>query len=509
MSSAGASRGLATVSVMAATLMQTLDSTIANVALPHMQGALGATSDQISWVLTSYMIAAAIAMTPTGWLADRVGRKRLFLISVAGFAVASMLCGIAATLPEMVLFRLLQGMFGAALVPLSQTVLLDAYPPEQHASAMALWGMGVTLGPILGPTLGGWLTEVYNWRWVFFINVPVGVLTFIGLSAALPPDGGPRHSKLDVAGFALLSIALLALQLLLDRGETKAWFESTEIVVETGVFALALYLFFVHQATTDQPFLPLHLFADRNFSSGLAMIGIVGIVLFATSALLPPFLQNLRGMPVLTTGLVVAPRGIGTMLAMRSVGRLARHFDPRLLMLIGMGSTAVSLWWMAGFTLDEPISGIVLSSMLQGFGIGFTFVPLSTVTFATLAPPDRGYGTSLFSLLRNVGSSVGIALAFAYEAHMTSVNHAYLTEHVNAYNPALGSYLNASGGLESALGLVNIASEVQRQAGMLAVIADFKVMMWGVVVTLPLLLLFRKPAKSNSAAAEPEHALLD
>nr|WP_277817150.1 DHA2 family efflux MFS transporter permease subunit [Solimonas terrae] len=498
-----------TASVMAATLMQTLDATIANVALPHMQGALGATPDQISWVLTSYTIAAAIAMTPTGWIADRIGMKRLFLISVAGFAIASVLCGLSTTLPEMVAFRLMQGLFGAALVPLSQTVLLDTYPPEEHASAMALWGMGVTLGPILGPTLGGWLTEVYNWRWVFFINLPVAILTFIGLSTSLVPDSGIKKTRFDMLGFALLSVALFALQLLLDRGETKGWFGSPEIVIEAGVALFSFYLFLVHQLTTPRPFLPLHLFIDRNFAAGLVMIGIVGVVLFATSALLPPFLQNLLDYPVLTTGLVVAPRGIGTMIAMRGVGRLSRHLDPRLVMLIGMSSTTVSLYWMAGFTLDEPMSDIIFAGMLQGFGIGTTFVPLSTVTFATLAPHDRGYGTSLFSLFRNVGSSIGIALAFAYEAHMTSVNHAYLTEHVNAYNPALREYINASGGLDSAMGLAGIVSEVQRQAGMIALIDDFKLMAWGVLLALPLLLLFRiKPAKPGDPD-EFDHVVMD
>jgi len=504
MRSAAATRWLVTVSVMAATMMQTLDSTIANVALPHMQGALAATPDQVSWVLTSYMIAAAIAMTPTGWLSDRIGIKRLFMLSVAGFTIASVLCGIAMTLPEMVLFRLLQGLFGAALVPLSQTVLLDTYPPEQHASAMALWGMGVTLGPILGPTLGGWLTEIYNWRWVFFINIPIGALTFLGLATALPKDGAPRHGRFDVAGFMLLSIALLSLQLLLDRGETKDWFESTEIVLEAGVCMLSLYLFFVHQATSKNPFLPLHLFRDRNFSAGLAMISVVGVVLFATSALLPPYMQNLLGYPVLLTGLVVAPRGIGTMIAMRTVGPLSRYFDARQLMAIGMLSTVLSLYWMSGFTLDEPIWQIVASGMLQGFGLGFAFVPLSTLTFATLAPQDRSYGTSLFSLMRNVGSSVGIALAFAFQARMTSVNHAYLTEHIHPFNPALGQYLNGGSGLESTLGLLTLGTEIQRQAGMLAVIADFKVMMWGVVATLPLLLLFRPPSRNNSSStSEP------
>lgn len=509
MSSKFAARGLITASVMAATMMQTLDATIANVALPHMQGALSTTPDQISWVLTSYTIAAAIAMTPTGWIADRIGLKRLFLISVAGFAVASVLCGLATALPEMVAFRLMQGLFGAALVPLSQTVLLDTYPPEEHTSAMALWGMGVTLGPILGPTLGGWLTEMYNWRWVFFINVPIAILTFIGLSTSLAADRETTKHRFDILGFALLSIALLALQLMLDRGETKGWFDSSEIVIEAGVFLFTFYLFIVHQLTTAKPFLPLHLFVDRNFASGLMMIGVVGLVLFATSALLPPFLQNLLDYPVLTTGLIVAPRGIGTMIAMRGVGRLSRYLDPRLVMLVGMVSTVVSLYWMAGFTLDEPMFDIIFAGMLQGFGIGTTFVPLSTVTFATLAPQDRGYGTSLFSLFRNVGSSIGIALAFAYEAHMTSINHAYLTENINAYNPALRQYLNASGGLDSALGLSSIAGEIQRQAGMLALIDDFKLMAWGVLATLPLLLLFRIKRPKPGDKQELEHIVLD
>lgn len=503
-----ASRGLVTVSVMTATMMQALDSTIANVALPHMQGALSAASDQISWVLTSYMVAAAIATAPTGYLAARFGRKRLFLTCVTGFMIASMLCGIAGSLPEMVIFRLLQGLFGAALVPLSQVVLLDAYPPEQHASAMSLWGMGVMLGPILGPTLGGWLTETYTWRWVFFINLPIGILTFLGLSAAMAPDDAARRSRFDMTGFVLLSLAILALQLMLDRGETKDWFDSPEIVAEAGVCLLAFYLFVVHMATSKSPFLPPRIFADRNFTSGLVMIFVMGLVLFATSALLPPFLQNLRGYPVITTGLAVAPRGIGTMIAMRGVGRFSHHFDPRHLMFVGMLCTAASLWWMSGYNLDEPLSGLVGAGILQGFGIGLVFVPLSTITFATLRTEDRSDGAALFSLIRNVGSSIGIAATFAYQVRLTSVNHAYLAEHVTPFNPALMQYVNASGGLESAMGLAGIATEMTRQAGMLAVIADFKLMMWGVLLVAPLLFLFRKPA-ARAAEDEAEHAVLD
>ncbi|MGH8445073.1 MAG: DHA2 family efflux MFS transporter permease subunit [Solimonas sp.] len=502
-----AQRGLLTVSVMAATLMQALDSTIANVALPHMQGSLGAASDQISWVLTAYLVAAAIATAPTGYLAARFGMKRVFLVAITGFTITSMLCGLATSLPQMVLFRLLQGLCGACLVPLSQVVLLNSYPKEQHGSAMALWGMGVMLGPILGPTLGGYLTEVYNWRWVFYINVPFGILAFLGLSAGLPADGKTSLPKLDIAGFVLLSLAITALQLMLDRGETKDWFESGEILFYAGLALLTLYLFLAHTVTTPNPFMPLRLFADRNFVSGLVMVAVMGVVLFATSALLPPFLQNLRGFPVITTGLAVAPRGAGTMLAMFVVGRLIRYIDSRYLMLVGMLLTAYSLHLMAGFNLDVPISGLVLACVLQGLGIGLVFVPLSTITFATLFPQERADGASLFSLIRNVGSSVGIAAAFAYQTRMTTTNHAYLTEHVTAFNPALTQYVNAGGGLDTALGLINITTEVQRQAGMLGTIADFKVMMWGVLIAAPLLFVFRTPR--DSKPPDPEHAVLD
>ncbi|NKF22055.1 DHA2 family efflux MFS transporter permease subunit [Solimonas marina] len=507
MSGKAASRGLITMSVMAATMMQALDSTIANVALPHMQGSLSAASDQISWVLTSYIVAAAIATAPTGFLARRFGLKQLFLTSIVGFTIASMLCGIATSLTEIVVFRLLQGLFGAALVPLSQTVLLDTYPPEQHGSAMSLWGMGVMLGPILGPTLGGWLTEYYSWRWVFFINLPIGIFSFLGLSATLPKiDNSGARARLDVLGFALLSIAIASLQLMLDRGETKDWFSSTEIVIEAGAAVFAFYLFFVHTMTAKKPFIPPHLFRDRNFVSGLVLIFIVGIVLFATSALLPPFLQNLRDFPVVTTGLAVAPRGVGTMIAMQAAGPLLRRVDPRKIMAVGMGCTALSLYWMAGYTLDVPIWFLTVSMVVQGFGIGFVFVPLSTVTFGTLSPQDRGDGTALFSLLRNVGSSIGIAAAFAYQTRMTQVNHAYLTEHITPYNPAIFQYLNAGDGLTKAEGLATIVTEVSRQAGMLALIADIKVMMWGVLLATPLLLLFRRPSPS---AQVNEEALLD
>lgn len=484
---------LITVSVMAATLMQALDSTIANVALPHMRGALSASADQVAWVLTSYMVAAAIATAPTAFLANRFGRKRVFNVCVVGFTLASVLCGIATTLPEMVLFRILQGLFGAALVPLSQAVLLDTYPPEQHGKAMSLWGVGVMIGPILGPALGGWLTESYNWRWVFYINLPIGILALLGLMSALPPDGERHKTRLDVTGFIALSVAIGAFQLMLDRGETLDWFSSPEILVEAMLSLAALYFFIVHSLTTRAPFVTPRLFVDRNFVAGLVMITVVGVVLFATSALLPPFLQNLRGVDATTTGLVIAPRGFGTMLAMIISGRIINRVDARALMLVGLLLTFYSLMEMAHFSLDVPLNHLIWICVIQGAGLGFVFVPLSAITFSSLQAQHRSEGTSLFSLLRNVGSSAGISLAFAYQAQMTQYNHAQLGEHINPFNPALAEYLNAAGGFGSALGLAEITAELQRQAAMLALIADFKIMAWGVLLAVPLLLLFRKP----------------
>src|SRR3990167_6913806 len=325
--------GLITLSIMMATIMQALDTTIANVALPHMQGSLNATQEQASWVLTSYIVACAIMTAPTGILAARIGRKRLFLISVAGFTFTSLLCGVAQNLPEMVLFRLLQGVFGAGLVPRSQAVLLDTYPKEKHGQAMSMWGMGVMLGPILGPSLGGWLTEYYNWRWVFYINLPIGIATFVGILLFMPETEKNPDRRFDGFGFALLALSIGALQLLLDRGQGKDWFASTEIMVECALAGLAFYLFVVHILTAQKPFLEPAMFHDRNFAASLVFIFVVGIIMLSSMALLPPFLQKLMGFPVITTGLVLAPRGLGTMLAMAVAGRLTRHVDPRLLML--------------------------------------------------------------------------------------------------------------------------------------------------------------------------------
>ncbi len=497
-----ARRGFVTLAVMLATTMQALDTTIANVALPHMQGALGVSQDQTGWVLTSYIVAAAICMPLTGFLAARLGRKRLFVGAVIGFTLTSMLCGAAQGIEQMVLFRLLQGVFGACLVPLSQAVLLDTWPRERHASAMALWGVGVMVGPILGPTLGGWLTEFYDWRWVFYINLPFGLLAWFGLAAFVRETPVDRTRRFDLLGFALLSLGLGALQMMLDRGESLDWFASPEVVCEGLLAGLALYLFVAHICTCEQPFIEPGLFRDRNFSVGLLFIFMIGMILLATMALLPPFMQNLMGYPVLDVGQLLAPRGVGTMLAMMAVGRLAGRVDVRRLIFLGLALTSLSLWEMTGFTAEVSGWDIVRSGFVQGLGLGLIFVPLSTLTFATLAPRYRTEGTALFSLMRNIGSSIGIAVVIGYLAQRTQANHAAFADYLTPFSLALRQAGEAGVyDLGTAQGLAALNGEVTRQALTLAYLQDFRLMMFITLATVPLLLLLRAPPTGASSPA--------
>ncbi|ODS94774.1 MAG: EmrB/QacA family drug resistance transporter [Lautropia sp. SCN 69-89] len=489
-------RGPITVSVMLATIMQALDTTIANVALPHMQGSLGATYDQISWVLTSYIVAAAIVMPLTGFLSARFGRKRIFMASIVGFTITSMLCGAAMNLTQIVLFRLLQGVFGASLVPLSQAVLLDTYPRERHGPAMALWGLGVMVGPILGPTLGGWLTEYYDWRWVFYINLPFGLLAWFGLGLYVRETELDTRRRFDLAGFAMLSLGVGALQMMLDRGGTLDWFASTEIVVEAMLAGLGLYLFVVHIFTHAQPFIEPALFRDRNFSVGLLFIFVVGMILLTTMTLLPPFLQNLMGYPVVDVGLLLAPRGVGTMFSMFLVGRLSGRVDARLQLVAGLLLAAFSQWEMTQFDLDITGWDVVRTGIVQGLGLGFLFVPLSTVAFSTLAPRLRTEGTALFSLVRNIGMSIGVSVVITMLSSNTQANHAGLAQFIEPFSFALRAA--ASNGVVdpgTPLGLSLLDAEVTRQAATLAYLQDFRMMTWVTLAALPLVLLLRgRPA---------------
>ncbi|MGA9011178.1 MAG: DHA2 family efflux MFS transporter permease subunit, partial [Acetobacteraceae bacterium] len=328
-------RMIVTVCTVLATLMQSLDSTIANVALPYMQGTMSASQEEINWVLTSYIVAAAIMTAPTGFLASRFGRTRLFVTAVIGFTIASALCGLAESLGQIVVFRILQGMFGAALVPLSQSVMYELYPPEQRAKAMGLWTMGVMMGPICGPILGGWLTDNYSWRWVFYINVPFGIVTAIGLVTFLQESSYGRSAKLDWIGFGALSLAIGSFQMMLDRGETLDWFSSREIVLEAFIAGVAFYVFLVQFCLAPRPFLSPRLFADRNFTVGAFLYAIMGLIMYASLALLAPFLQTMMNYPVMTAGIVLAPRGAGLMVAALICGRVMGKVSARL--LVGLG----------------------------------------------------------------------------------------------------------------------------------------------------------------------------
>ena len=488
-----ANRGMITATVMLAALMQALDTTIANVALPYVQGSLSATSDQINWVLTSYIVAAAIIMPATGWLEARFGRKPLFLTSVIGFVVASMLCGAATSLAQIVVFRLLQGIFGAPLVPLSQSVLLDAYPREQQGRAMAMFGLGVMLGPVLGPTLGGWLTDSYSWRWVFYVNVPFGALCAFGIQLFLGRRADrPLAARFDWFGFAALGLGIGALQLFLDRGERLDWFASREIQIEVALCVLGFYLFTVHTLSADHPFIDPVLFRDRNFVIGIILIFIVGAVLLATLSLLTPYLEELMNYPVLTAGLVLAPRGVGTMAAMLVAGQLTRYIDARILIAIGLATTGLALHQMTGFTPDVSQGTLTRTGLLQGFGIGCVFVPLSTVAFGTLAPALRTQATGLFNLMRNVGASIGISLMSYLLVRNSAIAQSGLVEHVASYRQIVRD-LPHQLDLTTLGGRAMLAQTVTEQAQAVAFIDDFKLMMLVSFLTIPLVVLVRTP----------------
>ena len=498
-------RPLITVCIMLATVMQVLDTTIANVALPNMQGSLGATRDQITWVLTSYIVAAAIVTPLTGWIADRFGRREVFIASVAGFTAASMLCGIASSLPLMVSFRILQGICGAALVPLSQAVLLDINPREKHGQAMALWGAGIMVGPIAGPVLGGWLTDTFDWRWAFYVNLPVGALALLGMLIYLPKSER-RQRGFDFFGFAMLSLAVGALQMMLDRGDQLDWFSSAEIWLELGLAVSGAWVFVVHTATAGRPFLDPQMFRDRNLTTALLLIFMVGIILLAGLALMPPMLQNILGYPVISAGMVLAPRGVGTMISMILVGRLVQRVDARVLIFFGLSVTVYSLYQMTGFSPQMGEAPIIVSGIVQGLGLGFVFVPLSTLAFATLEPRFRTDAASLFSLVRNIGSSIGISIVTVQLAHNLAVNR---TELVSALTPS-NQNLDAITRIGSnQLVLSMLDNEVTKQSLMIGYIDDFKLMMLITLAVIPLVFFLRKPARPAVPTAQAAAAAAD
>ncbi len=485
-----------TFGVMLATVIQALDITIANVALTHIQGSLAATQDQMTWVLTSYIVAAAITIPLVGWLAGYCGRKLIFLISIALFTLASILCGMAETLFEMVLFRFLQGVGGAALVPMSQAVLLDINSRENFGKAMALWGIGVTLGPILGPALGGWLTDYYNWRWVFYINVPLGFIAFLSLYLFLP-ESPTRKSHFDLLGFLSLSLGLGALQMVLDRGELKDWFNSPEIIIETLMMGLGFYLFIMHTLSyTKNPFLNPLLFKDRNFMVSNILMFVVGVVLFSPLALVPTMLQNQLNYPVFTAGLVIAPRGFGIMIAMLLTGRLIGRMDIRGIMGIGLVITTISFKIMTYFSITMNAWIVIYSGFIQGLGIGLIYVPMNAVAFITLSPTLRNEGTAFFNLIRYIGSSIGISVVQTLFIRNTQRVHSVLGEHIIPYSIDTNyAYIGNHIDISTSSGVAALNRMVTDQAAMIAYNDDYYLMMYISLAVIPLLFLLRLPKK--------------
>jgi MFS transporter, DHA2 family, multidrug resistance protein len=479
---------------MAGTLMQALDSTIANVALPHMMGDLQASRDQITWVLTSYIVSSAIMTAPVGWLASRYGRKNLALVCISGFTITSMMCGAAQTLDQMVIFRLLQGAFGAALSPLSQSIMLDLYPPEKRGSIMAIWGMGVMVGPILGPTLGGYLTDSYSWRWVFYVNLPFGIAAVTGIWLYLRDTHRDGGLKFDWMGFAALGLGLGALQLLLDRGTDKDWFSSGEIIAEAVLAGLGFYIFTVHMLTTAKSFIPSEIFRDRNFLTSLVLMFMIGMVMLASTALLPPYLQNLGNYSVTDTGLLLAPRGIGTMIAMVFAGRLALRMDARVLMGVGDVLLLWSMYQMSTWTPDVSTWTLIYTTFIQGIGMGLVFVPMNLVAFATLSPLFRTDGSALMNLVRNVGSAIGVSLTTTMLAISIQQFHSQMAAHFTPFNRNL--MINAQSlmwnpalptGAMGANAVINYNAQVAAYAN------DFLFMFYVCLPSLLIMFFMKKP----------------
>jgi DHA2 family multidrug resistance protein len=488
-------RGMITACIICATLLQSLDQTIANVALPYMQGSFSASYDEITWVLTTYITAAAIMTAPVGWLAARFGRKPLFITCIIGFTITSMLCGAAQSLEQIVVFRLLQGVSSAALVPLSQAILFDIYPAERRGFAMAVWGMGVMIGPILGPTLGGYLTEMYNWRYVFYINLPFGVLATLGLMMFMHEAKGESHLRFDWLGFFLLGTGIGALQMMLDRGNNQDWFTSSEIIIEAVLAGLAIYLFLVHMTWAPRPLIRLVLFNDVNFSVGLVLMFAVGTLLVSSIALMAPWLQTLGSYPVSTAGLLMAPRGAGTLIAIVLGGRLLTRFDPRLLAAVGLVLQCWSFWTMTGWTPDVSAHEIIITIALQGAGMGLVFTQLQVLAFATLAPGLRTEGAALFSLGRNIGAAIGVSVTTSLLAHNAQALHEVIGASVNPFNRALQTLRSPHAWLDPATqhGSMLLDQLVNHQAQIIAYIDDYVLMIFTTMPSLLLLLLMRRP----------------
>lgn len=483
---------------MTATLMQVLDMTIVNVALPHMQGSLGASSDQISWTLTSYLVASAIFMPLTGYFCDKLGQKNYLLICISGFTLVSALCGASVTLFQIILFRLLQGVFGAALVPLSQSILSEIYLPKDRGKAMAIWGIGVMVGPILGPTLGGYLTEIANWRWTFYINVPVGIFCLL-LAWNVVPDTQKKDRRMDWLGLLFISLAIGGLQYCLDRGNQQDWFNANDICISALICFVGLIGFILKSFW--QPHLTvfdIRIFKNRNFTLSSILLTVLGVGMYAPIVLQPLMLEGLMNYPVLTTGLLMAPRGISGMIGMIIVGKLVNRIDPRFLITMGILFNAIGIFACTNYSLNINSFWIIWPFLLQGFGLSLIFVPLSTIAFSTLPESQRIDATGLFSLLRTIGSSIGISITITLFSRYSQVAWNSLGGNIQPFNPALQAYLqhlhlHATEPEAAAL----LGKELVMQSQMISFVNVYGFVTWAFLFMLPMIFILKKPGNQK------------
>ena len=496
----GINRAMITASVMVATTAIIMDMSIASIALPHMQGGLSANQDQVSWVMTIYFMMQGITMSATGWLAGRIGRKRLYIGTLIGFTVCSMLSGSADSIPEIMIYRGLQGMFSAPVVPISQALMLDSYPRERHASALAIWGMGVMFAPVMGPVLGGWLTDEYSWRWVFYVSMPFAALGVIGALAFIRETPRDRERQFDWLGFICLGLTLAGIQFLLDRGEVEGWFDSNFIIGIAAVIAIAFYMFLAHSLTTDNPFITRSIFTDRNFVLGLIFMFLLGVLVLSMNVIMPLFLQNSRGLPILTAALIMMPRGLGTLLGLVFAGRAANVIDPRAVIIFGFACVAYSAWMLAGFTNEVGVWDFAIAAFFNGIGIGAIWVPLTTVSFWTLPSHLRTEASTLTSLFRNYGSGIGISVVISVLSRSQATTHAHLAERASPYADAMQDpWLPSQWDIFTNDGLMALQAEISRQALAIGFLNDFNLIFYGAVFSIPLVMLMVRSSSTRAA----------
>lgn len=504
---------LIAVSVMFATFMEVLDTTVVNVSLPHIAGSLSVTIDEATWALTSYLVANAIILPMTGWLASRFGRKNLLMLSVVGFTCASFLCGLAPNLESLVVFRIVQGATGGALQPLSQAVLLEAFPPHDRGKAMGFWGLGIVVAPILGPVLGGWLTDNYSWRWVFYINIPVGIASIVMTRMFIfdPPYLRTESRRIDYWGLGMLAVGIGALQYVLDKGQEEDWFASTTITVLAILAVVTLVALVIHELTTEDPVVDLRIFKARSYAVGVFLMTVLGFVLYGSLVLLPIMLQTLLGYPSLQAGIAMAPRGIGSFFMMPLTGMMTGRFDARKLLTIGLLIGGVTLLWLSRLNLRAGYWDIFWPQLIQGGALSLLFVPLTTVAMDPIPRERMGYATSLFNLMRNIGGSVGIAVTGTMLARNSRATTSILGSNVTAYDPATQSMLAQMKGAFMAAGAdaatattrayAAMVGLVQRQAAMVSFVGIFQLLGFMFIALIPLVLLMQRPRRAGAPAA--------